>query len=209
MLSVAGAVLLACLSRQYIGATNDFGFFRCLYGFFLGNLVYAVYRERPRFLKSAGTQGSYTALEVTAIAVIILFVTEAGEGPATMAAPLIFAFGVYVFALEGGAVSKFMSSAPFRLVGALSYSIYMVHFVYFNTLSRVLKIFEAQLGIHFYQRSVGNEEAWLWSMDGYKAATVDLLIFLLLASSIGLAYLTYTFIEKPGRRWLENRLLKR
>lgn len=78
MLLVTG-VLGITLSGQYMQATTEFGFFRCLFGFFLGYLVF-----RFTLTKRAGaaiTVGMATIAELLAVGLIVAFVVFLSRGP--------------------------------------------------------------------------------------------------------------------------------
>jgi peptidoglycan/LPS O-acetylase OafA/YrhL len=75
--------------------------------------------------------GVATALEVTAVAGIVLAIAVTPSVPALLGyafwlAPFC-AFAIYVFAQERGIVSKVLSSAVFVYLGEISYSFYMLH----------------------------------------------------------------------------------
>jgi peptidoglycan/LPS O-acetylase OafA/YrhL len=75
--------------------------------------------------------GAATALEVTAVAGIVIAIALAPSAPDLLgyafgSAPFC-AFAIYAFAHERGLVSKVLSSAVFVYLGEISYSFYMLH----------------------------------------------------------------------------------
>jgi peptidoglycan/LPS O-acetylase OafA/YrhL len=154
---------------------------RCLYGFCAGVAAWRLFRDYRGRLPSG------TLAEAGAIAATVWFVSVAGFGAWSIAAPLVFAAVVLVFASESGAASRALLSRPFLFVGALSYSIYMVH------------IFVAQRvaeGLSFARLSFDK-----WGGD--------LLILACLAIVVGVAALTYRLIEVPAREGFRRLALKK
>jgi peptidoglycan/LPS O-acetylase OafA/YrhL len=117
------AAVLACpvilyVLKGHIVATYDYSLIRCIYGFALGVLTLSVFQRH----RVGGT-----ALEVAAVILMGVFVAVNGKEASSLAAPLVFAVLVYVFASEDGVLSIALKQRPFLLLGTLSYSIYMLH----------------------------------------------------------------------------------
>ena len=123
-LALAAAAALLVLDPPTMNVTYDYGLLRCLYGFFVGAVAYAVYeRMRPERVGGRAAFG----LEAAAIAGALLFVVVAGDNRASLLAPLVFAAVTLAFACQGGACSRALSASGFRRMGQLSYGIYMLH----------------------------------------------------------------------------------
>ena len=105
--------------------TVHFGLFRCLVGFFLGCLAFRAYRVTS--LRLGGRLPGAHLAEVGCTILVLAFIAVAGTGPLSFLAPLVFTATVFIFAFEDGAVSRFMRNPVLLQLGALSYSIYMVH----------------------------------------------------------------------------------
>ena len=105
-LVLVGAAVVVAFARHGMDTTFDFGFFRCLYGFFLGVLLHRLWIARPS-LRLTGT-----IAEVLAVALAVVFVASAGRGPLSFAAPIVFAAVVWVFASEAGALSRLLKLRP-------------------------------------------------------------------------------------------------
>lgn len=122
----AGVVLLA-MAPSFMNSTADFGFVRCIAGFFAGVVTYHVHeatRETRLPLPSV--------CEIAVIGLAGLFMILAGNGPdevhaLSVLAPIVFGGAILVFARERGALSKLLTARPLRALGRWSYSIYMVH----------------------------------------------------------------------------------
>ena len=177
----AAMTTIGLLSHRYMGDAATFGIARGAAGFFTGYLVQRLWRARP--LK-VGTGG-----ELATIAMVLGFLTFAQETALSLAAPAVFGLAVWVFAGEGGAVSRGLKSAPGLKLGAWSYSIYLIHapiIVAFHIAWRVLGLPGGML-----TKAVGAIGS-PWAGDAIN------LVFLVLVLAI--APLTYRFIETPGRR---------
>ena len=126
-LSVAALAVLYWPAPALMNSTWDYGFIRCIAGFFAGIVTYRVYG-----LVGTTTLLRATMSEVAVIAAIVLFVSMAGENgdnvsPLSLAAPLVFGWAVVVFAGQHGLLSLLLLTRPFRALGRYSFSIYMIH----------------------------------------------------------------------------------
>jgi peptidoglycan/LPS O-acetylase OafA/YrhL len=131
-----------------------------------------------------------TSAEVFCVGLIIFFVCFCADGPPSLAAPAVFGLAVLTFSFEGGFVSKIFKWRPFVFLGALSYSIYMVHMHVQIGMWYALRLAERQMGIVlFNENRIGAE---MWQGD------ISYVVYLGLV--VGVSYLTYNFIEQPGRR---------
>jgi peptidoglycan/LPS O-acetylase OafA/YrhL len=102
-----------------------------------------------------------------------------------------------IFAAEQGMVSQILLSAPMRLIGALSYSIYMIHeFI----LARFVNLVA---GLNRYVTLPVTPDqlhpfALTSSGSTYITDIAALVAYILV---IAVSYLTYTYVEAPCRRW--------
>jgi peptidoglycan/LPS O-acetylase OafA/YrhL len=201
VLSATGLLFVVLLSPEStgptIGLTYDYGIFRCIYGFFLGHLTYLAWRAAPcRF----GTAG-----ELFALIMVIAFVQTIDEGAATLAAPLVFAVAVWVFAAEGGSISRALKTKPFQKLGLWSYGIYMTHMLLLLFIDKLVGFAEKREGLHIsfielYTREGGVIRLLLigspWVMDA--------LAVVFLAAVIALGALAYRFVEVPGQTFIRR-----
>ncbi len=198
LLAAVAAGVVALLSPRYMAATYDYGFFRCVYGFFLGHLIY---RLRTQGLASEAAWHRYASiLELAVIALVVLFVSLAGDGPFSLAAPLVFGAVVFLFSFESGACSRILRRPPFRQFGAWSYSIYMVHALVLQILSYLIRLAEHLTGTTLRAKA---------SVDGVEMTVLwlgnNLLMTILGIGFVGIvivsASLTFRFVEEPSRRY--------
>jgi peptidoglycan/LPS O-acetylase OafA/YrhL len=191
---IAALVLLAAsvimlYSPDALETNSDYAILRCIYGFFVGHLIYRAWET------GAAWDRAGTLLEITALVTVIAFVSFLGTDIWSIAAPFVFGFAVWVFAQENGRVSNLLMTRPLVQLGVWSYSIYMVHWfimtrVYFSTFVPMVMGRPANLG---ESMPFGN----IWTEDAFLAGY---LLFVVAVASI-----TYKFIEQPSRRFF-NRL---
>jgi peptidoglycan/LPS O-acetylase OafA/YrhL len=187
LIALLSAVVLLFFSPTFLETNTDYAFFRCLYGFFVGCLVYKTWQATPP--RSGG------AIEVLALLLTAGFVTVVGNDIKSMCAPLIFGLAVFVFAQEEGWVSDFLSTRPFVQLGTWSYSIYMVHWLVRNVMVRGSDIVDKLIE----QRAIPS----YMSFNHIGTTRVALIIYILVV--VSLAAITYRFIEQPGRRYFNRR----
>jgi peptidoglycan/LPS O-acetylase OafA/YrhL len=131
-----------------------------------------------------------TLLEVCCAGFVVLFLCFCGTGPLTLGAPWIFGLTVLIFSFEAGMASKILRARPFLFLGALSYSIYMVHTLVIILMSYGVKLAERKSGLVLFREGFFGAERW----QG------DLFYVVLICLVLGVSYLTYNVIEAPGRR---------
>jgi hypothetical protein len=198
LLAACGAAVVISRSHAYIDTTYDYGFFRCLYGFFCGVIVYRAVRM-TQAARRVLPQSS--VIEFACLALVFAFVSRTGGQRASYAAPLVFSLVVFVFAFEGGFVSRTMRLPAFQKLGAWSYSIYMVHAPILIALRPLIKAAE-QLGhtsLRTQAEDAGGKTIELYFVGNQYGTDLFAIGFLMLV--IGVAALSYRLIEEPGRRW--------
>lgn len=176
-------------SETWLFTTHDYGFFRCLYGFFTGCLVYGlVSKGRPAWCMG-------TAVELATVGLLATYLAMTGADPSSMLAPIVFGLMVYVFAFEAGGMSKLLKrSAPQRL-GLWSYSIYLVHMLIFAGFKAVFSL-AAKFGmLGVTVAAVEPVKMWTFNNAPLDLAAAGVAI----AASVLVARQTYTWIEQPGR----------
>ena len=194
------ALLGVAIVGVYAGrmrVTFDLGFFRGLYGFSIGYVAYQVWKRRPFDLRWPGVW------ELIAVAATFVFVSVCADTPASLMGPLIFGIVVWVFAHEAGPISSLLRRPSFIFLGAISYSVYMVHalianVMYYGVLA-VDEMTSLDEGTAFdlidMSHRVSSETQYV--MDGMMLAYA---LAVLLTASV-----TYRYVEQPGRRYF-NRL---
>lgn len=185
VLVVVGALIVVSLAPRWMNTTWEFGWARALYGFFLGVIVYRLWTMRPG--------PGWGWLEAGLILSALIFVWFAA-GPWTVLASLVFAPVVWVLAGDRGPVARALSWKPLVKLGDVSYGVYLIHML----LITLMMIAARKLDL-FHDRRIDLGSVWL----------NDLLMLAFLAAAIGLAVLSYRFIETPARdavgAWLKRR----
>lgn len=196
--AIGGPLLLLQLSGTGMDTTYEWGLVRCVFGFALGVACYRVHHRWPRAQQALGTGSQLmTALECTAVAAVVGFVSMAGTSSWSFFAPFVFALAVLVFSVEGGLLSQALRLPLLRWLGTLSYSIYLTHFIFVLALPGILN------------RIVGQD---LWTpmplpggqyvlAFGRNDLEGTLFYGVVLATTLAFSAFTYRWIETPGRDW--------
>lgn len=183
------------------------GFFRCFYGFFLGQMLYRFYKSAASARWQSGwSVARATWIEIAILTAVVLFVSAVRKSDYGFAAPVLFACVVYGFAPEAGLVSGLLRTRLFQMLGRYSYSIYMIHTLFIVAIRGGLRIVEKLGHVHLIQPPLTNGPGdtsfniyfgGTWLMFGFA-------MLILLAAVISSGW-TYRFIEKPGQAFF-NRL---
>jgi hypothetical protein len=187
-LSLIGATVIFKYSPQFL-ENQTLGIFRCFYGFFLGCITYQM-RNLP--LRST------TSVELVAVVFMYLIMSKVGYGVMNMLTPLVFAFAIFVFAQERGRISCLLRTKAFRVLGTLSYSIYLTHYIFIYLTTFVAKAIEQVLQ-HDVRGVQGIPIANQWVMDFFT--------LLFVAIVVGFSFLTYKYIEIPWQFRINRAML--
>ena len=179
LLACGGAMAVALCSTSFIDTTYDFGMLRRVYGFFVGVLTYLLYKAvQPLRL----SRPAATVCELLAVAGVVAFVSLAGGTRWSLGSPLLFAAVVGVFAFETGVVSDWFTTKPIALLGLLSYSIYMIHYVVLLFLHQGLTVVQKVSGHTVTVKMMDNSHqvdcitaGGPWMMDALRWFTLELL----------------------------------
>ncbi|HZF19997.1 MAG TPA: acyltransferase [Burkholderiales bacterium] len=199
----AGPALIALLSERNMATVYDWGIVRCVYGFAAGVLAWHVYsRSGERLRKLSGS-----AVELATLALAVAFVSAAGTGPLSIAAPYVFALVVLVFACESGIASAVLRMRPFVFLGTVSYSIYMTHAFIERRLRDAAYAIEKHWHVSpFTVSHVDGRETQLLGTQPWQG---DVTYVAYLAMVVAVSYFTYRWIEEPGREWARRRASRR
>ena len=134
-----------------------------------------------------------TGLEAALLAGLVFVVNPATS---LYLSDLLFAALVLVFAIGRGWFAQLLGTAPFVFLGAISYSLYMVHgFVIGRTLD-VLTLVQHWTRLQLVEHPAGTMGLLVtprWASDA--------LTLVIVAMAIALAWLSRRWIEEPCRRW--------
>lgn len=208
--AITAPLFLLGFSTHHMDVSFDFGFIRCLYGFSLGALLAwfqhdSIAGARQALARAGGARMAWTLAEIVMMAVIVLFVSIAGDNDLGIAAPLVFALALFLFAHEGGWISALLRT-PFMLtLGSLSYSIYMVHIFVQARLINVAGLIERKLGLGLIGDFVLRGQPATGFAGGSIGAAA---ILVMLVATIVASWITWRFVEMPAMAWF-RRLSKR
>lgn len=161
---------------------------RCMCGFILGILVYELYVKQS--FKQI-LQSSWVFI-LTWLGLLVGWHFEVIYDPIAV---LLFAVVIMSLAFNSGRLGVFMSGRIFQFLGDISYSLYLVHmpiimtFIVYRKAVYYPDTQESAMGVGY---TFTLAQSWL-----------GLLVFLVIA--IGLSALSYRYIEKPARRYLNKR----
>lgn len=195
VLMAVAAVELIAHATHGMDATYDWGFARCVIGFGAGVIVEDLRRTIP-----APTQASTARLEWPAVLMMFVYIGMAGTGPLSFAAPLVFAFVVYVFSFEAGPVSQLLRRGPVQALGRWSYSIYMVHALLVTVFLLAASAVQKPLGRELVDLLPGGARV----VGHIDPAILDLALFGYLIAVVVAARFTYRMIETPGRTFFNG-----
>ncbi|WP_198038265.1 acyltransferase family protein [Skermanella stibiiresistens] len=198
VLSAVCAAVLLTLSPKYMNAAMDFGLARCVFGFTVGHLVYLLHQRQARQSGGVPKYGSW--IEAACLTLVGLFIAKVGQTPLSVTAPLLFGVVVHVFASGDGIFTGLLSTRPFRLLGELSFSIYMMHGFLIEMLLKLAGALEKTTGwpvkVTLPDESVVVSAGGLWATDTF--------ILPYLAAVVIVSWFTYRLIELPGQRLFNN-----
>lgn len=180
---VASLLVLEMFTPSGMGSTHDFGIVRCLFGFMAGALASSLWDKtafRPR--------GEILALVLTFAAVAFLPVAWS-----PLIAP-VFVWTVLVFASDAGVVSRGLRHAFPQMLGRISYSIYMTHYLVALSMMTMLAL---ATGATRELEGVRTFVSHWWIAD---SVTVIYLAVVIIVS-----WVSHQWIERPGREWFNSR----
>jgi peptidoglycan/LPS O-acetylase OafA/YrhL len=192
-LATIGAGVVIANSHGGIDVTFDLGWFRCVYGFFVGCLVYAA---RKHVVPVSDRWASF--VELATLVAVTSFIALAGRSSLSFAAPLVFAVAVHVFGQQNGPVSRILEGTAFQKLGEWSYSIYMVHGLVAFVLGLAISVLQRKFGFELWHTGSAGGSASLNLVSDHML-WLDALHVAYIATVILVAQWTYRTIETPGR----------
>jgi peptidoglycan/LPS O-acetylase OafA/YrhL len=189
LLSIASYTLLYLNSEVTMLRTFDIGILRCVGGFFFGAFVYSLSKS-SRFAPGVKLA---SLIEISVVGVMLLLVVNSGQSK-EMQLVAFASFGVVIYCFsvqEAGVLSRVLNTKPLLFIGALSYSIYMVHGIVFAVM-RLIWQYVLKMPVVMLERHDG-------VVKMFDTPYADLLNIAAMAFIIGVSYLTYNWIEKPFR----------
>ena len=201
-------IAVAISSPDYMSTNHSGALFRCLFGFSAGIILHYFYRSAQNNLLKALSSRLATSIEIFTLIVVFFFLEYFGSGIPSLLSPILFSIVIIVYANEQGLVSWILKTTPFLTLGALSYSIYMVHFYIVYRISNLFQILNKITGgaLQIERNGAGYIEMPFWWL---RLSFVGVVLIIVYAVSA----LTYRYVELPGQRvareWVLGRRDKR
>ncbi len=162
----------------------DYGFWRCLAGFYCGILAAWIYRGLKPHLARIKSPSAFHALEIATLVVLYIFIVTFTGRLQFLFGPIAILF-VLTFAIGRGVISSIMTTKPLLYLGKISYSIYLVHVL-------------ISIGFTvFAERILPGIAGPDWNANGYGG---DLLLVPYLCLVIFVSHYTYKYVERPGQK---------
>lgn len=204
LLGLLAAISLVCLmafSKDYMNATGDLGFVRCLLGFVLGLFIYDLRLQLQGPLEALRRYPVMASLlEILLLAAVLAFVARNGAGMLSFAAPFLFGVTVLVFSAEAGIVSWALRTPAAMALGAWSYSIYMMHFiVQKGMILLMVQVIDKWSPVPLMTYPPGDV------LFGTSPWMGDAFYPLMLALVIAVSKFTFDWVEVPARDWFRDR----
>ncbi len=160
--------------------------------FFAGGLTYLIYRRYHQNIKLSSL--IFTIIEMILILLVVLIVSFKQIEHRSFIASILFIILVFVFAFEGGAISKLLKLNPFSHLGKISYSIYLTHPAIIFIMLSITTILEKILHHDFTLIALHKK-----TIDFGDTLYNNIALFLSLIVIILISNLTYTYIELRGQ----------
>ncbi|MDB6166861.1 MAG: acyltransferase 3 [Lacunisphaera sp.] len=196
MVSVAiiifsGSAIIATGSLG-LTAMMDCGVFRCLLGFFIGVLVYQIYRVLGK-LKTPRAHQNGSLLNALPFVFGFLLVTflsfKSPGGSDFLLLPIAACFLLFVVRAPGGPADRCLTSKPVSWLGKVSYSIYMVHYPILWTYLQIVRVLLKAPVILIGQEKVPMPN-WIVS---------NVLLICAIGTVLIVSHFSFKWIEEPFR----------
>ena len=201
--TIVGGLVVIALVEGTMDTTVRFGWLRCLAGFSLGAVLRLVIWPRAGGRVAVGGT-AWTLAELACVLLVAVFVSELGGSVLSVAAPLVFAFAIYVFGHEGGAVSRLLKAGPIAFLGAISYSVYMTHAFVISRTENVATVLGERTGWPIFSAAADGKR--LMGSTEWQSLTA---LAIILAGTIVMSAITWRLIERPGMAYGQKRLSRK
>lgn len=201
--TIVGGLVVIALVEGTMDTTVRFGWLRCLAGFSLGAVLRLVIWPRAGGRVAVGGT-AWTLAELACVLLVAVFVSELGGSVLSVAAPLVFAFAIYVFGHEGGAVSRLLKAGPIAFLGAISYSVYMTHAFVISRTENVATVLGDRTGWPIFSAAADGKR--LMGSTEWQSLTA---LAIILAGTLVMSAITWRFIERPGMAYGQKRLSRK
>ncbi len=200
VLSFISLLIIANQSATGINVTYNFGMLRSITGFSTGVFVFEIWKRTINY--KIEERIAFIA-ETFCVIFVFIFVSFVGQSVYSLFAPLVFAIVVFIFAKEAGPISRFLEFRLFVVLGLLSYSIYLVHLLVERLIVQGALSLEALTAQPLISKIPHAGEIIDVLGRNYTEGNFWAGVYLILV--VGVAALTYRFIEVPSRLWFRKK----
>lgn len=180
--------LIICGISLLLYLTFGTAILRCLYSFYLGVIAFKVsakVKVKPW-------------MEFVSIGFLILLLSlfrAKGGDIFSFLLPFLFFAIVIVFSHESGGISNILKRPYFKMMGTLSFSIYLIHAWFISSIkgfnSITVKLFNYE-----FMHTINGDRVLDFGFGTFN----DLIYIPFIGVVIGVSYLTFKFIEKPWQK---------
>ena len=193
VLSIVVGLPVIAIVIGNMDASSNLGWLRCLAGFSAGVILRRVAWRDAAAVEAKRHPTSWSVAELAVVLLVGVFVSQQGGTDLAYAAPFVFGLALYVFAHEGGILSRALKTRPFAFLGLISYSLYMTHAFVIDRVHNVVTVLGKLTGQELFVQSASRNE-----LIGPQAWQGTLTLLVIVAVTIAFSVVTYRFVEKPG-----------
>ncbi len=197
----AFAVLAFAVPGGIFDFTGPATLARCVYAFSLGALGYVGFEALGLHSRSLPVAVA-TSIEFAAVVALLSTITLFGDSPYAVAVPVLFPMVLCVLAWGQGLVAALLRMPWLVGLGALSYSIYMLHAGLWAIGMQAARILDEKYDIMGYSAQRPGQIEFFGSVPATFLVATGFVATVILCSAV-----TYRFLEQPARdamrRWIE------
>lgn len=174
---------------------------RCIYAFSLGALGYVAFEGAGLHRRRLPTAAA-TSIELAAVVALLSTITMFGDSPYAVAVPLLFPVVLCLLAWGQGLVATLLRARWLVGLGALSYSVYMLHAGLWAIGMQVARVLDERFEIMGYSAERPGQIEFFHSVPATFLIATGFVAVVILCSAV-----TYRYLEQPARdamrRWIE------
>lgn len=193
ILAFSSAVMLTSDSPG-LTAFMDYGVFRCLIGFFIGVLVYQLYRalpDQPASGRAPGKKFASNAFPLVFGFLLVTLLSVKSPGASDfLVLPLVAFFLLFLVRAPGGLADRGLTCKPVSWLGKVSYSIYLVHYPILWAYLQVIRVVLKAPTV-----TIGHEKV---ATPHWLVGTVFL--FAAIGTVLVVSHISFKWIEEPFRK---------
>lgn len=194
MLAVIGYAFIGIVLRKTnFDITYDYGFLRCLAGFYLGVFCYGLAQNAYVGEISSRT---ITLLELIALLAFLLVLQYAESSVVVLygSFALLGAIVLLLASAKSGIVGKLFELPLLQWIGNLAFSIYLTHYIIVLTIANFF-----QYVLHWPMESIREQYGIVvMGFVGPSSIAINICLAFII---LGVSVLTQRYIEAPCRRW--------